>query len=371
MKKDVKKNKKKKEIKEKKKMNPFLKAFLILFGIIISIIIIICSIYLITEYRPDKIEKLIVENQPSKNLNLNEEINILTYNIGFLSLDDSQDFFMDGGKGTMPETDKNVNENLTGVKKILNDYNPDIALFQEVDRNSKRSYYMNQVKELSSDFDGTNTYSIFHKVFLVPYPISNPIGKVESGMLSLNKYKNEAVRISLPSAYDFPISVAMFKRNLLKQTIDIENTDKKLIIYNVHMEAYEENNTRIKQLSILRDDMMNEYSKGNYVIAGGDFNAVFPNANNEQYPILDDSKFKAVEIPFNFFPEEWQYINDDTTPTTRVLNKPYSGNYEDTQLYVIDGFVATPNIKVENIKTIDTQFTYSDHNPVHLKITLQ
>ena len=114
-----------------------------------------------------------------------------------------------------------------------------------------------------SDFDGTNTYSIFHKVFLVPYPISNPIGKVESGMLSLNKYKNEAVRISLPSAYDFPISVAMFKRNLLKQTIDIENTDKKLIIYNVHMEAYEENNTRTKQLSILRDDMMNEYSKGN------------------------------------------------------------------------------------------------------------
>jgi len=53
------------------------------------------------------------------------------------------------------------------------------------------------------------------------------------------------------------------------------------------------------------------------------------------------------------------------------LDKPYSGKYEDTQLYVIDGYIASDNIKVNSVKTVDNQFKYSDHNPVELNITIE
>jgi len=58
-------------------------------------------------------------------------------------------------------------------------------------------------------------------------------------------------------------------------------------------------------------------------------------------------------------------------PTCRLLNKPYSGNYQDTQLYVLDGFIVTKNVKINEVKVIDTNFEYTDHQPVLLDFTLQ
>jgi endonuclease/exonuclease/phosphatase family metal-dependent hydrolase len=38
---------------------------------------------------------------------------------------------------------------------------------------------------------------------------------------------------------------------------------------------------------------------------------------------------------------------------------------------VIDYFFVSPNIEVEEVKGIDAQFKYSDHNPVRMKIRLK
>jgi len=50
---------------------------------------------------------------------------------------------------------------------------------------------------------------------------------------------------------------------------------------------------------------------------------------------------------------------------------PY--NPEDTvntQFYVIDGFICSPNVQIDSVNTVDAQFQYSDHNPVALEISL-
>ena len=58
-------------------------------------------------------------------------------------------------------------------------------------------------------------------------------------------------------------------------------------------------------------------------------------------------------------------------PICRLLNGPYSGNYDDSQVYVLDGFIVSDNLKIDQVENIDTQFEYTDHQPVKLNVTLK
>ncbi|HRS53838.1 MAG TPA: hypothetical protein P5250_03950 [Bacteroidales bacterium] len=59
---------------------------------------------------------------------------------------------------------------------------------------------------------------------------------------------------------------------------------------------------------------------------------------------------------------------DSMVPTNRDVNTPYYNDY--TKTTIIDFFVVSPNIKVLEIKADDKNFTYSDHNPVKMKVKL-
>ena len=67
----------------------------------------------------------------------------------------------------------------------------------------------------------------------------------------------------------------------------------------------------------------------------------------------------------------WRRETDASKPTSRLLNEVYSGNYDNTQLYVIDGFLISPNIEKKSVETIENNFSYSDHHPVKIKIELK
>ena len=55
----------------------------------------------------------------------------------------------------------------------------------------------------------------------------------------------------------------------------------------------------------------------------------------------------------------------------QLLNAPYSGNYQDSQVYVLDGFIVSDNLEVSRVENIDTDFQYTDHQPVLLKVKLK
>jgi hypothetical protein len=38
---------------------------------------------------------------------------------------------------------------------------------------------------------------------------------------------------------------------------------------------------------------------------------------------------------------------------------------------VIDGFLVSPNVRVESVETLDEGFACTDHNPVLLKVSLE
>mgnify|MGYP002241508406 CR=1 FL=1 len=72
---------------------------------------------------------------------------------------------------------------------------------------------------------------------------------------------------------------------MLETRIPIKDTDKELVIINFHLEAYDSGEGKIAQSKKLAKKLQEEYEKGNYVIAGGDFNQTFEGMDT--YPITN------------------------------------------------------------------------------------
>lgn len=348
------------------------KVLIAVISIILIVLLIGFAILVFSEYFPDDRETLTVEGESQKTIKVGESASIITYNLGYLSLDNTQDFFMDGGESVRPKNATNVTKNLAAVKSFIQNQDADIYLFQEVDTKAKRSYNINEYEGLKSEFEGTATFAYMFKSLYIPYPIFDSVGHVESGVATLNKYNvTEATRISLPSAYSWPKRAVMYKNCLLEQRIDIEDSDKELVVYNIHLDAYGKEEGKTEQLDVLTSLMQEEYEKGNYVIAGGDFNQTFPSVDTEKFPITNTENFVPSQISADYLPEGWQFVTDTEKPTARLLNEEYNGSYENTQLYVIDGYIISPNIESESVETIENNFSYSDHQPVKIKIKLK
>ena len=300
---------------------------------------------------------------------LDQELTVISWNIGYAGLGKDSDFFMDGGENVSSADQDTVTASLLGIYKQLytGDNQAGIYMLQEVDKNSARTYSMDE-----SDCLGiyNSTYALNYSCPFVPYPLP-PIGRVNSGLLTTTMYDiDSSERISLPCPFDWPVSTANLKRCLLVSYLPIEGSSSKLVIVNLHLEAYDDGEGKIAQTKQLREFIQAEYEKGNYVIAGGDFNQVFP-GGIEKYPNEHPELWEPGIITEDIMPEGWSLAYDLETPSCRLLNQPYDPeDIENTQYYVIDGFIISPNVELISVETLDAGFEFADHNPVQLKVKL-
>jgi len=321
----------------------------------------------VNDFKPDKKINLFTTNQPGV-LSDSSVIDLLIWNIGYAGLDASMDFFYDGGEQMRP-SNEGVVSNLNGIKSALKAYEAyDFILLQEVDVNSKRSYHTRQVEALAEEFPAYQKYTgINYKVFFVPIPLSNPMGQVESGLLSLSKHTPTTVdRYSFPGNYSWPMSLFMLDRCFMVQRHPLSNGHE-LLIVNTHNSAYDDGSLRMQQMTYLRDFLLNEYKEGNYLIVGGDWNQT-PYGFT---PELPSHLFDTVNLTFveKDFPEPvWSWAFDPTLPTNRRVSVPY--NKSTSLTTVIDYFLLSPNISIEEVKTVDTDFQFSDHQAVRLQARL-
>lgn len=322
------------------------------------------------EYKPADKEEVSVLRSPVFLPIKEHPIELYSWNIGYGSLDASQDFFMAGGKGVRPSSSRNVEENIWAIQAFISAAAADIVFLQEVDVNAKRSYGFNQADYFSETWKGSSAFAYNFKSVFVPVPFPHFIGKVESGLLTLNSYDGTAERISLPASFPWPERVAQLKRCLLVSRLPIQDCTAKLVLVNVHMEAYDKNGAdRTAQMKALAEFLKEEYARGNYCVAGGDFNQTFPHVT-EQFPIQGDAYYTPTVADVSLFDEGWIFAADPSVPTCRSLNKPYTGNKEKMLYYAIDGFILSPNVKLLSVQTHDLDFKNSDHNPVKLTFSL-
>ncbi len=356
------------ERRKETKMRKFWRAFRWVLLAVFVLFGALAIFFLVTEYKPASEEKILVAGKGAA-LSKGEEISLVSWNVGFCALGDNTDFFMDGGKNVFTADKARVQENIRGILNTLKKQDPDIVLLQEVDEDSARSHNINAAemfKETWPDYAGTFAYNL--KVAFLPYPIP-PLGKVQSGIQTLSKYSvTDATRIQLPIPFKWPVSVFNLKRCLLVNRIPVE--EKELVVVNLHLEAYDSGEGKIAQTKMLRDFLEAEIAKGNYVIAGGDFNQTFSNVDASRFS-AQEGKWQPGIIERSDFSDKWTFLMDGAVPSCRSLDQVYEGaDKESFQYYVIDGFIVSSNIQVESFEVIDEDFKNSDHNPVKLTIRL-
>lgn len=353
-------------------MKKALKIVLSILGIILLAAAALVLWLSVTEFKPGNVMDVKIEaNSEIDGVSpfLDDEISIVSWNIGYAGLGEGSDFFMDGGENVSAADQDTVTASLLGIYKTLYSAEEPSTIFmlQEVDQNSSRTYSKDE-----SDFLGihNSAYALNYSCKFVPYPLP-PIGKVNSGLLTTTIYDiDSAERISLPCPFDWPVSMANLKRCLLVSYLPISGSDSKLVIVNLHLEAYDDGEGKIAQTKQLREFIQSEYEKGNYVIAGGDFNQIFP-GGTDAYPNTHPELWEPGIITEDIMPEGWTLAYDLETPSCRLLNQPYDpSDTENTQHYVIDGFILSPNVELVSVNTLDEGFVYSDHNPVKLNVKL-
>lgn len=312
-------------------------------------------------------------------LKTGETLRLLSFNIGYGGLGAEQDFFMDGGEMVQPEKKEVVEGYLTGISDLIAGQDADIVMLQEVDKNSKRSYHIDEQKWISDSLAeaypeaGYSTaFARNFDVFYVPIPFPQMIGKVKAGQATWTRFPvTDSYRVALPTPYTWPVRTAQLKRCLLVERIPVAGTDKELVLINLHLEAYDDGSGKEAQTKALMGLLTEEYKKGNYCIAGGDFNQTFDTIDTSAYPLVDTEYFEAGVIESASLPDGFSFVADSRTPSARLLNMPYDKTNARTQYYVIDGYIVSENVKVERVETLNQDFQYSDHNPVLLEAVLE
>ncbi len=349
------------------------KTFQLFFIGLVSILYLF-GIYLlfstITDYKPQKIETVELRGNITNNQILNDELTLLSWNIGYAGLSKEMDFFYDGGTKVKPSTEV-YQKALNGILNTLVTYSyVDFVLLQEVDVFSKRSYFSNQAAFIS-DFlpDFAYAYAVNYDVKYVLLPLYAPMGRVKAGLQTLTKYKPvEIKRYAYSANFDWPKKLLMLDRCFLVTKYLLAN-GKRLIVINTHNSTFDGGLLSKKELDELKNYVLNEYDKGNYVIVGGDWNNNPPNFKKVQSFKNNKIFHLDNEIANNFMPPDWQWVYDVETPTNRNVNEPY--NVKTTETTVIDFYLISPNIESLSIRNIDLNFEFSDHNPVLMNVKLK
>ena len=160
---------------------------------------------------------------------------------------------------------------------------------------------------------------------------------------------------------------ANLKRAMLITRFPIQDTKKYLVVINFHLEAYDSGEGKIEQTKLVSEIISKEYEKGNYVIAGGDWNQTLVKGLQVDPSLL--TEWIAPTVEWDSLPN-WEMGVDPNAPTNRALIKTYVGNKDKLAKFFIDGFIVSPNIQIIETKVSSMDFAYSDHEPVHMKFVL-
>ena len=246
----------------------------------------------------------------------------------------------------------------------------DFIFLQELDVHSKRSWYTDEVTGIDSVLPGFSmAYATNYDCRFVPLPIQYPMGRVVSGLATYAQFKSQHAEVQYFDAYfPWPKRLVFLKRCFILLRFGLDNV-KDLVVINTHNSAYDPAGTlRKRELAILDSAMKSEYQRGNWVVAGGDWNSN-PRGFKASGIRTGDLAIKVDPPVGNDFFSGWQFVFDPGQPSNRNVDMPYHKGT--TKTTTIDFFVVSPNVEAEFVSTIPTGFAYSDHQPVVMKVRLK
>jgi endonuclease/exonuclease/phosphatase family metal-dependent hydrolase len=340
-------------------------------GLLALVVLLYLAFMTITDYRPAKAINLEIKNNRAATLKKGVPLSILTFNIGYCGLDAGEDFFMDGGTGSRCTSLEQTQSNLKNITSFLSREKADLMVLQEVDSKSSRSYQVNELDYLEKNLAGYGTiFAVNYKVPWVPVPLTRPMGAVMSGLLTFSRFNvRSAVRYRFPGSEAWPRQLAELDRCFIEIRLPLAG-GKKLVLLNSHLSAFDKGGRiRKLQLEYMKKRLLDEYEKGNYVIAGGDWNHGLPGTDPKFFKATMARPGWYVLLPEDFTPSGFAWAVDKTMPTVRNNGSAYKEG--ENFVAIIDGFLVSPNVEIIKVTGHNLAFQNSDHNPVSAVFVLK
>ena len=342
--------------------------------LLVAILFVGYFAYLLIDYHriPDHVA-LDVTDKNSALVRTGEEYTLLSFNIGFAAYTPDFGFFMDGGTESRAASESSVRENMADILSYLRSENADFLMLQEVDLSATRTYGVDEKEILTSGLSSySSVFALNYDSSYLFYPFTRPHGKSKAGLLTLSRY-----HLASSERRSLPVEQSLMKffdldRAYTVSRLPTEN-GKELVLYTFHLSAYTSDGTvATEQLEMLLSDMQSEYEKGNYTIAGGDFNKDLLGNSAAVFGVSGEGQTWAQPIP----PEAFDGVDirlvapfdpDLPVPSCRNADGPY---HPAQFVLTVDGFLLSPNVTSVKSDVVAQDFAYSDHNPVYLRFCL-
>lgn len=289
-----------------------------------------------------------------------EVLSVTIWNVGYAGLGAESDFSVDGGKNYLPPSREVTRKNLDGVKRELGKTNADVVMLQETARASLLTRGADSVAGAAEALEGRdNAFSADFASLLMPPPLRSRHGLFSS--VNVGGARREIVKLPLEPQFIMGLSRRLYHMHVVR----LPAPDGDWTVINIHLSAFDEGaNVRLEQLRAVLSFAEGEYAKGNRVVIGGDWNYEFHRPNR---PTTTEAKylFWVHPFPYEELLEGWAVAIDKETPSVRTNERPYRNGENFTT--VVDGFVISPNVRAESVRTRDLDFQFSDHQPVEAR----
>ncbi len=220
-----------------------------------------------------------------------ETLRVMTYNIKFGG--GRIDFFFDCHGDEVLMNDSEVRRHLDGLAEKIRSFDPDVIFLQEVDTNSKRTAFIDQVQWLL-DYTDLN-YGYYASQWRSDFVPSDGIGAVDSGNAILSKFSlQRGTRLALPLRTDQGDLEKYFylRRNLLIADLDV-GADEPIRLVAGHAEAFAQDGTKKEHIERFEQQLRDAPG---LVIGGADLNALPPETRQVQGfedSVCEDEDFQA------------------------------------------------------------------------------
>jgi endonuclease/exonuclease/phosphatase family metal-dependent hydrolase len=300
----------------------------------------------------------------------NTALKVLVWNIQYAA-GRQHHFFYDGGtEVSVPAED--VVLTLDRIAEVVRKHDPDIILWQEVDRGSARTGRVDQVMELLARTPyPCHASTPYHRVGYVPHPSHDHMGKVDMHLTVFSRHKlTEATRIQLPLLVE-PWWRQMFnlRRALLDVRVQVEGGGE-LRLFNTHLSAFSKGDGSLDQQMAVLDEHLGA-AEGERIpwLLGGDLNSLPP--GDDAARLGPDAIYYAEKVPpvqrlFDRYRPAIPAVQLMAEPRRWRTYQPFASAQPDR---VLDYVFASRVTRVGNVEVVQA-LNVSDHLPIYAELTL-
>lgn len=237
-------------------------------------------------------------------------LTVMTWNIKFGG--GRIDFFYDCYDDRVLMTNSEVRGNMEAVAAKIRQVDPDLLILNEVDVESKRSTYLDELQFVLNHTD--LNYGVYGSAWKADFVPSDGLGRINMGNGILSRWPiAEARRIQLPLIADQDGLTQYFylKRSVLSARIPVAGIDDFHVVA-THTAAFAGGDTKKSHIDRFEQELNALTDQGVLWVAGGDLN------------VVPRGTVQVKDFPDAICPDEGRFAADDYSDQVDLLDGLYA-----------------------------------------------